>query len=196
MNTFTAPIAEEIWQQKYRLTHHDGEIVDKTVQDTWARIATALAQAEEPEKKAYWADRFYSLLEDFKYLPAGRITAGAGTGRDVTLFNCLAGSSPILTLEYGLVPIEQIVDQIVHILDGNGDWVQAPINSFDPQPTRTVTFTGGYNNRQTYSVDTTDNHRWILSDGSEVTTENLLTNSELKMVRGFNSPVQHAGYLL
>ncbi len=35
-----------------------------------------------------WEDRFYAALEDFKFLPAGRITAGAGTGRSVTLFNC------------------------------------------------------------------------------------------------------------
>jgi len=54
---------------------------------TWARIANAIAQAE-PEKKDYWANTFYNALEDFKFLPAGRITAGAGTGRNVTLFNC------------------------------------------------------------------------------------------------------------
>jgi ribonucleoside-diphosphate reductase alpha chain len=39
----------------------------------------------EPE---VWADRFYEALADFKFLPAGRVLAGAGTGRNVTLFNC------------------------------------------------------------------------------------------------------------
>jgi ribonucleoside-diphosphate reductase alpha chain len=85
---FTAPIAREIWEKKYRFVHHDGEIIDHTVEDTWSRVAVALAKAEEPDKRAYWAGKFYEALEDFKYLPAGRITSGAGTGRSVTLFNC------------------------------------------------------------------------------------------------------------
>jgi len=45
-----------------------------------------LAEAEKDPKA--WGPKFYSALEDFKYLPAGRITAGAGTARQVTLFNC------------------------------------------------------------------------------------------------------------
>ena len=60
--------------------------VDKTLEDTWRRIAGAVA-AEERDRPG-WADRFYTALEDFKFLPAGRIVAGAGTERNVTLFNC------------------------------------------------------------------------------------------------------------
>ena len=86
MSRFSAPIAEQIWDMKYRLKDIDGAPLDGTVEDTWRRIARALAQAEADP--AAWEDRFYAALEDFKYLPAGRITAGAGTGRSVTLFNC------------------------------------------------------------------------------------------------------------
>jgi ribonucleoside-diphosphate reductase alpha chain len=86
MSRFTAPIAEQIWDMKYRLKEADGTAIDRTVEDTWRRIARALAEVEA-EPKA-WEDRFYAALEDFKYLPAGRITAGAGTARSVTLFNC------------------------------------------------------------------------------------------------------------
>ena len=86
MNRFSAPIAEHIWDMKYRLKEADGTPLDVTVEDTWRRIARALA-AEEAEP-AVWEDRFYAALEDFKYLPAGRIVAGAGTARSVTLFNC------------------------------------------------------------------------------------------------------------
>jgi len=86
MTRFAAPIAQSIWEMKYRLKEGDGTPIDETVEDTWRRIARALAQVEaEPEK---WEERFYTALEDFKYLPAGRITAGAGTARSVTLFNC------------------------------------------------------------------------------------------------------------
>jgi ribonucleoside-diphosphate reductase alpha chain len=86
MSRFAAPIAEQIWDMKYRLKAADGTPIDQSVEDTWRRIARALAQVEaDPE---HWEGRFYSALEDFKFLPAGRITAGAGTGRAVTLFNC------------------------------------------------------------------------------------------------------------
>ena len=86
MSPFSAPIAEQIWDMKYRLKAADGTPLDGSLEATWRRIARALAAVEaEP---ALWEDRFYAALEGFKFLPAGRITAGAGTGRNVTLFNC------------------------------------------------------------------------------------------------------------
>ncbi|MBL3608888.1 adenosylcobalamin-dependent ribonucleoside-diphosphate reductase [Rhodovulum sulfidophilum] len=88
MSRFAAPIAEQIWDMKYRLKGSDGTPVDMTVEDSWRRIARSLAEAEpEAERDAREAE-FFAALEDFKFLPAGRITAGAGTGRAVTLFNC------------------------------------------------------------------------------------------------------------
>jgi ribonucleoside-diphosphate reductase alpha chain len=86
MSRFAAPIAEQIWDMKYRLKEADGTPIDGSVEDTWRRIARALAEVEADP--AHWEAKFYAALEDFKYLPAGRITAGAGTGRSVTLFNC------------------------------------------------------------------------------------------------------------
>ncbi|MEL6171805.1 MAG: adenosylcobalamin-dependent ribonucleoside-diphosphate reductase, partial [Pseudomonadota bacterium] len=86
MTRFAAPIAESIWDMKYRLKEADGTPIDGTVEDSWRRVARDLASVEaEPE---FWENRFYEALEDFKFLPAGRIAAGAGTGRSVTLFNC------------------------------------------------------------------------------------------------------------
>jgi ribonucleoside-diphosphate reductase alpha chain len=71
---------------KYRLKLLDGQPVDKTIGDTWTRVAQALAEPEnDPES---WAPRFAEALADHQFLPAGRILAGAGTGRTVTLFNC------------------------------------------------------------------------------------------------------------
>ncbi|MEL7213668.1 MAG: adenosylcobalamin-dependent ribonucleoside-diphosphate reductase [Pseudomonadota bacterium] len=86
MSRFTAPIAEQIWDMKYRFKEADGTPIDQSVEDTWRRIARSLASVEAEPK--VWEDKFYNALEDFKYLPAGRITAGAGTERSVTLFNC------------------------------------------------------------------------------------------------------------
>ena len=83
-----ANIANQIWDMKYRLKNKDGEPVDQTVADTWQRIATAVAEAESPEQRTDWSARFKDALSDYQFLPAGRIMAGAGTGRQVTLFNC------------------------------------------------------------------------------------------------------------
>ncbi|WP_299745442.1 adenosylcobalamin-dependent ribonucleoside-diphosphate reductase [uncultured Tateyamaria sp.] len=86
MTCFAAPIAEQIWDMKYRFKDADGTPIDTTVEDSWRRIARDLAKVEkDPEA---WEQTFYNALEDFKFLPAGRITAGAGTARSVTLFNC------------------------------------------------------------------------------------------------------------
>ena len=86
MSRFAAPIAEQIWDMKYRFKEADGSPIDVTVEDSWRRIARSLASVETDAE--VWEQRFYEALEDFKYLPAGRITAGAGTARSVTLFNC------------------------------------------------------------------------------------------------------------
>ncbi|MES0824403.1 adenosylcobalamin-dependent ribonucleoside-diphosphate reductase [Ruegeria sp. SCP11] len=86
MSRFAAPIAEQIWDMKYRFKKADGTPIDQTVEDSWRRIARDLARVEKDQ--ALWEEKFYEALEDFKYLPAGRITAGAGTARQVTLFNC------------------------------------------------------------------------------------------------------------
>src|SRR5215472_13842807 len=84
-------ISQQIWDMKYRLRAPGsgdvaGEPLDKTIEDTWRRVATALAAPET--EQAVWAGRFYRAMEDFKFLPAGRVVAGAGSSRSVTLFNC------------------------------------------------------------------------------------------------------------
>ena len=80
------PISSRIWDMKYRLKAADGTPVDGTIEDSWRRVARALASVEaEP---ARWEPEFYQALEDFRFLPAGRILAGAGAERQVTLFNC------------------------------------------------------------------------------------------------------------
>jgi ribonucleoside-diphosphate reductase alpha chain len=86
MEYLSTDIARHIWDTKYRF-RHDREIYDRTIEDTWRRIARALASIERTDP-ANWEQHFYDALEGFKFLPGGRIQAGAGTGRRVTLFNC------------------------------------------------------------------------------------------------------------
>ena len=88
MSLSPTPIALQIWDMKYRLKTPDGTPVDGGVEDSWRRVAEALAEAEPEDQRAKRADEFYQAMSGFKYLPAGRILAGAGTTRNVTLFNC------------------------------------------------------------------------------------------------------------
>ena len=86
MSDFVTPFSEQIWDMKYRYKDAGQIPLDKTVSDSWSRVAKSLASVEKSPER--WEKIFYSTLEDFKFLPAGRILAGAGTGRSVTLFNC------------------------------------------------------------------------------------------------------------
>lgn len=79
--TVLSAISRHVWQTKYRW----GE--EQDVCDTWQRVAQAVASVE-PKAQDRWAARFRELLEGFAFLPGGRILAGAGTDRQVTLFNC------------------------------------------------------------------------------------------------------------
>lgn len=88
MTSFEQPICEQIWNQKYRFTTDREDMEpDDTVYDTWRRIAQACAMAH-PNQFTTLYESFMKILTDFKFLPAGRIISGAGTGRNVTLFNC------------------------------------------------------------------------------------------------------------
>ena len=80
------PLARHIWETKYRFTAPGGE-AEADIEATWRRVARSLA-AVEPHDRDAWEARFYSILEGFRFLPGGRILAGAGTARRVTLFNC------------------------------------------------------------------------------------------------------------
>jgi len=84
--TQMAAISQQIWDMKYRLKSQDGAPVDKTVEDSWRRVAKSLAGSEQ--ESTIWEQRFYEAMQDFHFLPAGRILSGAGTERRVTLFNC------------------------------------------------------------------------------------------------------------
>jgi len=81
-------VSQTIWDMKYRLKAPDGTPVDRDVADSWSRVALALAEAEAPDQRIGRALGFARALAGHKFLPAGRILAGAGTGRSVTLFNC------------------------------------------------------------------------------------------------------------
>lgn len=83
---FTTEVSRHIWNTRYRFAS-DRSCAESSIQDSWCRIARAIS-AVEPREQKVWEQRFLALLANFRFLPAGRIQAGAGTRRNVTLFNC------------------------------------------------------------------------------------------------------------
>ena len=82
-----APISHQIWDMKYRSKSEDGTPIDQTITDTFYRVAKAVSSVEINSE--LWKNKFFEVMANFRFLPAGRIICGAGTMRDVTLFNCI-----------------------------------------------------------------------------------------------------------
>ena len=84
--------SESIWKSKYRYTQ-GRNACEEDIGDTWRRVAGAVATIESDSDA--WQQAFYEILSDYRFLPGGRILAGAGTTKQVTLFNCFV-MGPIL----------------------------------------------------------------------------------------------------
>ncbi len=78
-----------VFYEKYALKDLDRQVVEKTPVQMWARVARELASVETTEeKREEWTKKFYWLLENFRFVPGGRIMFGAGQPRRSTLLNC------------------------------------------------------------------------------------------------------------
>ncbi len=79
-----------VFYEKYALRDELGRPVEKTPVEMWRRVSREIASVEPTDdKRREWADKFYWLLSDFRFVPGGRIMFGAGQkGRKATLINC------------------------------------------------------------------------------------------------------------
>jgi ribonucleoside-diphosphate reductase alpha chain len=67
----------DIWDKKYRLTAKDGSPIDLSMDDTYKRVARALADVEKEELRPQWYESFLWALRHGA-IPAGRVTSNAG----------------------------------------------------------------------------------------------------------------------
>ena len=119
MTNFVDPFAEEIWQQTYKY------FSDNTVNDTFKRVATAIASVENTQEKRYeWEEKFYDLLIDFKGTAGGRTYANAGTNwKGTTLLNCFVSPRTGSDLD----SLDKIIDDLKNqsfTLKSEGGWGQ------------------------------------------------------------------------
>src|SRR5579884_2108865 len=87
--TILEGIRQKVFLDRYALKGEDGTPLEQYPEQMWRRVARGIAAVEpSEEKRAEWEDKFYDLLRDFKFVPGGRILSGAGTGHEVTYYNC------------------------------------------------------------------------------------------------------------
>jgi len=78
-----------VFFDKYALRDPEGRILETTPPQMWRRIAREIASVEPTAaRQADWEEKFYWLLDDFRFIPGGRIMHGAGNPKRVTLLNC------------------------------------------------------------------------------------------------------------
>jgi ribonucleoside-diphosphate reductase alpha chain len=101
-------IRQKVFMDRYSLKDPAGKPLEHYPEQLWARVARGIAEVETtPEKQAYWEKRFYEVLADFQFVPGGRILAGAGSGHQVTFYNCMPPDQEVLTAD-GYRPISEI----------------------------------------------------------------------------------------
>ncbi len=87
-------IRKKVFLDRYAWKDEQGQPMEEYPEQMWGRVAKALAFVEEPARRKHWEQRFYKSMEGFKFVPAGRILSGAGTGHQVTFYNCFVIPSP------------------------------------------------------------------------------------------------------
>lgn len=114
---FTNEFSRQIWEVTYKTQN------EKSITDTWKRVANAVANVEkDDESKRFYAEAFYEILKDFKFIPGGRILANAGGScTNVSLVNCFLSPQP----KYDMDSIEGIMEVLknqVLTLKSEGGW--------------------------------------------------------------------------
>ncbi|MCW1930001.1 MAG: adenosylcobalamin-dependent ribonucleoside-diphosphate reductase [Candidatus Kerfeldbacteria bacterium] len=88
-------LRQKVFFDRYALKDENGKRVEDTPEEMWHRVARGIAQIEKtPAKKQEWEEKFYDALYNFKFVPGGRILAGAGSGVELTFYNCYVIPSP------------------------------------------------------------------------------------------------------
>lgn len=148
-------VRQKVFLDRYALKGADGELLEHTPEDMWSRVARGIAQNEKKAKQKKWEKEFYRVLEDFKFVPGGRILSGAGTGYQVTYFNCFVIPNP-KDSRHGIL---ESLGQLVEIQSRSGG-VGLNLSSLRPRGARVKkvngTSSGPVNWAELFSVATHD----------------------------------------
>jgi len=154
-NMKLSQMQKKVFLDRYSLKDKKGKFIEKTPQKMWKRVARGVAQVEKKEVRKYWEQKFFEVMQDFRFVPGGRILSGAGTGYNVTFFNCFVIPSPKDSRDGILETLKQMVE-----IMARGGGVGINLSSLRPRGAR-VTKVNGFSSgpcnwAELFSVATKD----------------------------------------
>ncbi len=148
-------VRQKVFLDRYSLKDQAGNPLEKTPNEMWKRVAKGIAGVEKPKDRKKWEKKFYDVMEDFKFLPGGRILAGAGTGFDVTYYNCFVIPNPPDSRGGIMENLTQMIEIMAH-----GGGVGLNLSSLRPRGSRVKKVngfsSGPLNWAELYSLATKD----------------------------------------
>jgi ribonucleoside-diphosphate reductase alpha chain len=148
-------IRGKVFLDRYALKDKEGNRIESTPEETWTRVARGIAAIEKKKDRAYWQEQFYNVMQDFKFVPGGRILSGAGTEYQVTYFNCFVIPNPADS-RHGIL---ESLGQLIEIQARSGG-VGLNLSSLRPRGARVKkvngTSSGAVNWAELFSVATHD----------------------------------------
>ncbi|MGI8419134.1 MAG: adenosylcobalamin-dependent ribonucleoside-diphosphate reductase [Candidatus Levyibacteriota bacterium] len=148
-------VRQKVFLDRYALKGEEGELLEHTPEEMWARVSKGIARQEKKSQQEKWEKEFYRVLEGFKFVPGGRILSGAGTGYQVTYFNCFVIPSP-KDSRHGIL---ESLGQLIEIQSRSGG-VGLNLSSLRPRGARVKkvngTSSGPVNWAELFSVATHD----------------------------------------
>jgi ribonucleoside-diphosphate reductase alpha chain len=148
-------IRQKVFLDRYSLKDKAGNPIEKSPDEMWKRVAKGIAGVEKPKDRKKWEKKFYDVMNDFKFLPGGRILAGAGTGFDVTYYNCFVIPNPPDSRGGIMENLTQMIEIMAH-----GGGVGLNLSSLRPRGSRVKKVngfsSGPMNWAELYSLATKD----------------------------------------
>lgn len=166
-------IRRDVFMDRYSLKGVDGEAMEQYPEQMWRRIAWGIAQVEKtPKLREVWEEKFYQALADFRFVPAGRILSGAGTGYEVTFYNCYVIPSP-KDSRHGIMENVELTVEI----QARGGGVGVNLSSLRPRGARVRKVNGTSSGPVNWaSLYSTANHDVIQQGGSRRGALMLMVN--------------------
>lgn len=148
-------VRQKVFLDRYALKDKAGNPIEKNPDEMWKRVAHGIASVEKPKDRKKWEKKFYDVMDGFKFLPGGRILAGAGTGFDVTYFNCFVIPNPPDSRGGIMENLTQMIEIMAH-----GGGVGLNLSSLRPRGARVKKVngfsSGPLNWAELYSLATKD----------------------------------------
>ena len=151
--------------------------------ETWPETIQRYTNYFADKYPQFPKDELQQAIQNQEVMPSMRalMTAGPALDRDpMAGYNPVAGETLVVTKEFGNVPIKTLAGKSATVLNKNGEWATASFNSYGVQPLKRVTL--GLNSNSRREVFATANHRWVLSNGTVVPTEQLKEGDHIDFV--------------